>query len=443
MNVDRWRTAFDGVAPALAGARLPWLAGIRRRAFGRFAELGWPTSRLENWRHTSLEFLGAESFAAPPPGRSETVSPGLRALTAQLRGDGVGHWLVFVDGRCSPALSRLQALPADVQVGALADALEHAPEEVEAAFGDGERCDAPAALNAALAADGAFIRLPPGAVVEDPIHLLFVAATGAVASHLRNLVVAGAGAQATVVEHYVGGEADAAATMTNAVTRVFAGADARITHVKLQQESDTAVHLASIDAVQARGSLFASHSMSFGARLARHDIGTRFDGEGCETLLNGLYHVDGRRHVDHHTRIEHAQPRGLSREFYRGIVDGSARGVFNGRIRVAPGAVRTDAVQRVDSLLLSARAESDARPELEIYADDVKCAHGATVGQIDEESLFYLRTRGFDEPQARNMLTYAFAAEALMRIGVVPLRRRAAAAIGAKLPGGEMMEVLA
>jgi Fe-S cluster assembly protein SufD len=245
------------------------------------------------------------------------------------------------------------------------------------------------------------------------------------------------------VEHYVGfGEGAAgAASLTNAVTRVDAGRDARITHVKLQQEPEAAVHLASIDAVQAGGSCFSSHSMSFGARMSRNDIGTRFDGEGCEALLNGLYHVDGRRHVDHHTHIEHAQPRGISREYYRGILADAGRGVFTGRIRVAPGAFRTDAVQRTDSLLLSAQAETDARPELEIYADDVKCAHGATVGQLDEVGLFYLRSRGLDEAHARSILIYAFAAEALARIESAPLRRRAAAAIRSLLPGGEMMEV--
>jgi Fe-S cluster assembly protein SufD len=182
--------------------------------------------------------------------------------------------------------------------------------------------------------------------------------------------------------------------------------------------------------------------VSLGARLARHDIATRLDGEGSEALLNGLFHVDGRRHVDHHTAIEHAVPRGTSREFYRGILDDAGHGVFTGRIVVAPGALRTDAVQRADSLVLSPGAQTDARPELEIYADDVKCAHGATVGQIDDAALFYLRSRGLDEPHARNLLIYAFAAEALARIDLAPLRRRAAAAIRARLPDGATLEDL-
>jgi Fe-S cluster assembly protein SufD len=332
------------------------------------------------------------------------------------------------------------ALPAGALVEPLSGLLARDPAEVEALYGSAEDGEIPAALNAALATDGAVIRLARGVAVEAPIHLVFIGGVRKGESHLRNLVRAEAGSHATVVEHYVGeGEA---ATLTTAVTRIAAGADARIVHLKLQQETPQAVHLAAIDAFQARGSSFDSHALAFGARLARTDIRTRFEGEGCEALLNGLYHVDGRRHVDHHTRIDHAQPRGTSREFYRGILDGAGRGVFTGRIVVAPGAQRTDAQQRTDSLLLSPQAHADARPELEIYADDVKCAHGATVGQINDESLFYLRSRGIDEAHARNLLTWAFAAEALARIGVDSLRRRAEAAIRSRLPGGAQMEAL-
>ena len=227
------------------------------------------------------------------------------------------------------------------------------------------------------------------------------------------------------------------------MTRAFISADANVTHLKLQQESDKAFHVAAIDVMQERGSVYNSHSLSFGAHFARNDIETQFKGDGCETLFNGLYYVDGRRHVDHHTLIDHAKPSGTSREFYRGILSGGARGVFRGRIRVAQGADRTDALQRTDSLLLSRLAKADARPELEIYAEDVKCAHGATIGQLDDVSLFYLRTRGIEEDRARSLLTYAFAAEVLGRIELKPLRKRAALAIRALLPGGESLEELA
>lgn len=432
-DVDTWLGIFKSQAADRPGAGLPWLASIRQRALERFVDEGWPSNRSDAWRHTSLSFLDRQRFVAAQPVEVPDTA------IAQLRhGDDSGHWFVFVDGRYAPGLSTLGAFPQAAQVSALSEAFQRWPEQVEAAFGTGETGTSPAALNAAFATDGIFVYLAPGVVVEAPIHLAFVSATPDGANHPRNLIVAGAGAQATIVEHYVG-LVDTVG-LSNAVTRIQVGEGARITHVKLQQETEQTFHLASIDVVQARGSVFNSHSLSFGARLARNDITTRFNGEDCETLLNGLYHVDGRRHVDHHTRIEHGKPRGVSREFYRGIVDGSGRGVFSGRIVVDAGAMRTDAVQRTDNLLLSAQAEADARPELEIYADDVKCAHGATVGQIDEDSLFYLRTRGVDEAHARNLLTYAFATEALARIELVPLRRRAAAAIRARLPGRELLE---
>lgn len=435
-TVEPRGAGFRARADGLPGAHLPWLATTRRRALERFAAEGWPTTRLDGWRHTSLAPLEQTRFTSP----AATAPAGAAAAVARLRQGDDGHWLVFVDGRFAPGLSAIGPLPAGAAIGALSAALAGGEAWLEASFGSAEDGASPAALNAALAADGAVLRLARGVALERPIHLVFVAATPGVASHLRNLVAAQAGAEATLVEHYLGADGDA--TLTNAVTRIDAGADARITHLKLQEEAATAFHLGVLDVRQARGAALASHSLSFGARLARHDIATRFDGEGCEALLNGLYHVDGRRHVDHHTRIAHARPRGRSREFYRGIVDDAARGVFAGRILVAPGAAGSDALQRADSLLLSRQAEADARPELEIYADEVKCAHGTTAGQIDAASLFYLRSRGLDEVQARHLLTYAFAAEALARIGLAPLRRRAEAALRARLPGGHLLEEL-
>lgn len=434
--IDTWVAQFDAQAPRLPGAGLPWLAALRRRAIERFADQGWPTRRHPNWQHTSLAFMEQQSFAAP----IDATDPAALLARAKAEDAGKGHWLAFVGGRFNAGLSTIGPLPARACIGSLADALAGGDDAIEAVFGSAEDGDSPAAMNAAFAGDGAWIRLARGVVVEDPIHLVFLSGPGDATRHLRNLVVADAGARATIVEHYPqGGEA---ATLTTATTRIEAGADAHVTHVKLQQEAEPAIHLATIDALQARGSVFASHSLSFGARLARNDIRTRFDGEGCETLFNGLYHADGRRHVDHQTRIDHAQPRGTSREFYRGLLDGTARGVFAGRIVVAQDAQRSDAMQRCDNLLLSRQAEADARPELEIYADDVKCAHGATVGQIDDESLFYLRSRGLDETHARQLLTYAFAAEALARIDLVPLRNRARAALLARLPGGKILEEL-
>ncbi|MGB6104710.1 MAG: Fe-S cluster assembly protein SufD [Pusillimonas sp.] len=427
-TVQTWVADFTAREQGLTGANIPWLAGMRKRAIERFADEGWPTTKQENWRHTSLATLEQQSFQ--PAGQASAAE-----LVKQVRAGESGHWLVFVDGRFVPELSEIGELPAGAQVLALSAALADAPDTVQEIYGVETQGASTAALNLALAGDGAVIRLERGVALEKPVHIVFIAASQQAASFPRNLIQAEAGARAVVVEHYLGH--GSGASLTNAVTRARLAADAHVTHLKLQQEDEQAFHLGAIDVAQAKGSVYNSHSMSFGARLARHDIATDFTGDHCETLLNGLYYVNGRRHVDHHTLIGHSQPHGVSREYYRGILADTARGVFSGRILVAPGADKTDAVQRSDSLLLSRMAKADARPELEIYADDVKCAHGATVGQIDENSLFYLRTRGLDEANARSVLTYAFAAEAISRIEPEVLRRRVVTAIRSLAPNGD------
>lgn len=426
-TAQTWLSDFSDRKQGLAGAGIPWLAALRQRAIERFADEGWPTTKQEDWRHTSLAALEQATFT--PAGTASA-----EALAAQWRQGEDGHWLVFVDGRYAPELSAVGTLPAGVEVRALSEVLASDPASLEDSFGTESQGATPAALNLAMASDGAVIRIARGVALDLPVHLLFIAASENAASFPRNLIEAEAGSRATVVEHFIGKASQA--SLTNTVTSVKVAADAHVTHLKLQQEDEQAFHLGAINVEQGSSSVYNSHSMSFGARLARHDIATHFGGHHCETLLNGLYYVDGRRHVDHHTLIGHAQPHGASREYYRGILAGTARGVFSGRILVSPGADKTDALQRSDSLLLSRMAKADARPELEIYADDVKCAHGATVGQIDDNSLFYLRTRGLDEAHARNVLTYAFAAEAVGRIEPESLRRRVGVAIRSLLPGG-------
>ncbi|AEC19785.1 hypothetical protein PT7_1245 [Pusillimonas sp. T7-7] len=426
-TVQTWVADFAARGQGLTGANIPWLAAMRKRAIERFASEGWPTTKQENWRHTSLATLEQQSFL--PAGQASVAD-----LVNQVRANESGHWLVFTDGRFDPALSDIGDLPGGAQILALSAALADSPDTVQDLFGDETQGASTAALNLALASDGAVIRLARGVELEKPVHLIFIAASQQAASFPRNLIQAEAGSRAVIVEHYLG--QNSGASLTNTVTRAQLAADAHVTHLKLQHEDEQAVHLGAIDVVQATGSVYNSHSMSFGARLARHDIATDFSGDHCEALLNGLYYVNGRRHVDHHTLIGHSKPHGVSHEYYRGVLADTARGVFSGRILVAPGADKTDAVQRSDSLLLSRMAKADARPELEIYADDVKCAHGATVGQIDEDSLFYLRTRGLDESSARSVLTYAFAAEAVARIEPEILRRRIVGAIRSLAPSG-------
>lgn len=426
-DLQSWTSTYGSRVAGLPGAGVPWLAALRQRAMDRFISEGWPTTRMEAWRHTSLAGLAQQTFE---DGQAVNVDEQVKSL----RQDEAGHWLVFVDGRFDAALSDVGTLPTGVVMQPLSEAIVHHAEEIQSMFGEVEQGASTEALNLALASDGALVRLARGVVLDQPVHLVFVAASARGASFTRNLVIADAASQATIVEHFVG--VDQAANFTNTVTRLSLAQDARVTHLKLQQESAKAYHLGTVDVAQSQGSYFASHSMSLGARLSRHGIATRFDGQRCETLFNGLYYVDGRRHVDHHTVIGHAQPRCVSHEYYRGIMADTSHGVFSGRILVSKGADGTDAIQRNDSLLLSRLAKSDSRPELEIYADDVKCAHGATVGQIDKDALFYLRSRGLDEVHARDVLTYAFAATSVLRIDAAPLRKRVEQAIRTLLPGG-------
>lgn len=447
--IQPWADAFQAHHASLPGAGAPWLASLRQQAMARFADLGWPSSRQDGWRHTSLAALadaaggwagnGLSSPAGSLPAETLTAA---QTLLRQVRADDAdGNWLVFVDGTHVPQLSQVGALPDGVRLDTLADVLQSDPAALEPYYGDAEQGTAATALNTALAGQGVFLTLARGVTLDAPLHLVFLSVTPARTTFVRNLIAAEQGASATVVEHYVG--LDAAAVLSHAATRTFVARDARITHLKLQQEGVQSFHLGSLAVTQQGGSSHQSHSLSFGARLARHDISAHFQGKHCDTLLNGLYLVDGKRHVDHHTLIDHAHPDGISHEYYRGILGDSARGVFRGRILVAPGADRTDAVQRSDSLLLSRLARSDAQPELEIYADDVKCAHGATVGQLDEDSLFYLRSRGLGRDQAYSVLVYAFAAEALGRIENPALRQHAVGAIRKLLPGGDIPGELA
>ena len=346
------------------------------------------------------------------------------------------HYLVFVNGRYSDALSKPGELPEGVQVLNLAQAFEQCPQVVAAHFNRvvGSYEHGFTALNTAFAEDGALIVLPKRGIIAEPIHLLFLATATAAdqAIHPRVLVVAEAGSRATVVETYVG--LDDACYFSNAVTEVVLETGACLDHYKLQNESSRAFHIASLKVSQARDSRFCSTAVSTGAKIARNEIDISQDGEHTLTVLNGLFLANGRQHVDVRTNVEHRHPHGRSEEYYKGILDGRSHGVFNGRVHVHPGAQKTDASQSNSNLLLSGDAEIDTKPQLEIYADDVKCAHGATIGQLDEQMLFYLRSRGIPPETARGLLIYGFARDVLDRIDVVPIRRRLVKGIADRLP---------
>ena len=398
-----------------------WLFPIRKAALARFAEIGFPTLRNEDWRFTNVAPITRLPFK-PVFELTQDVN---EKVLAQFHFTGLEcNRLVFVDGHFSEALSTLVPQKQDVQIGSLAAALANGSAEVQ------KRLAGPgwagqnsfAALNTAFFLDGAFISVPAGVAVAKPIHLLFIS-TGreeGATSHPRNLIVAGNGCQATVIETYAA--INDGSYFTNAVSEFVIGENAAVEHCKFQDESRSAFHIASLRMQLGRSCNFISHSIATGARLSRNNISTLLNGEGIECILNGLYLTKDEQLADHHMIVEHAEPHCDSHEYFNGILDDRSRGVFHGRILVQQKAQKTDAKQTNKNLLLSDNATVDTKPQLEIYADDVKCTHGATVGQLDEESIFYLRARGIGLQTARRMLIHAFAGEIIDRIRCEPVR---------------------
>jgi Fe-S cluster assembly protein SufD len=423
-----YRDEFERIAHGLAGAQLSWLRDARREALDRFAEIGFPTARDEDWKYTNVAPIERRAFRVSSP-----ASGGLDAARADALALAGTHRLVFVDGRYDARLSRVPSQSAGVTLRSLAGALADDAQALAPLFAPDAATLANGfdALNAAFWTDGAHIDVAAGTAVDEPIELLFVSTAADTSNHVRTVIRCGAGSRVSVVEHYVG--LDDIVALTNASTSITLEDGSAIEHCKLQRESRRAFHVGAIRARQGRGSRFASGSFALGAALSRNDIATRLDAEGCDTTLDGLYMVEGRQHVDHHTCIDHAKPRGTSRELYKGVLDGTARAVFNGKVIVRPDAQKSDAHQSNRNLLLSEGAEVDTKPQLEIYADDVKCSHGATVGQLDENQVFYVRSRGVDEAVARTLLTHAFAAEIVDRCGIAPLRDRLRAILSGRL----------
>lgn len=420
--VDIWLQKFRQVEPTLPGANTPWLRAQRAAALELFRGTGFPSLRNEDWKYTDSRPIVQRNFRMP----DTRVLPGALPDAAAIRPFALsGQQLVFVDGRFILALSTPGHLPAGIKVMSMADAIARIPEQLEPWLG---RYAAPgqngfAALNAAFMQDGAVIHLARGTTLETPLHLLFLASGAAdTLAFVRNLIVAEAGSQASVIESYAA--LTDATGLTNSVTEIVLEQRAQLEHYRLGREGEAAYHIGSTHVQLARNSHYTSHSIAFGGRIVRHELYASLEAEGAECTLNGLYVTHGRQHVDNHTRIDHRQPRGTSREWYKGVLDGQSRAVFTGRVVVHPQAQHTDAEQANHNLLLSETAEADSRPQLEIYADDVKCAHGATVGNLDPDALFYLRSRGLDDAHARSLLVYAFAGDVLARIRLAPLRAR-------------------
>lgn len=432
---DHYLNVYNSVVAQLPGARLPWLQSTRTRALEQFAERGFPTIKQENWKYTSLVSLAGSGFQ---PGMSGEAHPDCRAAIANLQLPADAHVLVFVNGHYSAAHSALHALPAGVMLRNLRGALDTHPQLLEPFLAHATHATGLSALNTALFGDGYVLSLPERTEVEAAIHVLFLQTANDAVANIKNVIIAEAGSRARVIEHFVG--FDKLSYFNNVSTEIVARHDARIEHFKLQQESADGSHIAEIRATQERASEFASYSFSLGGILARNDIATKFAGERASCVMNGLYMTQGKQLVDHHTRVDHAQPRCQSREFYKGIMDGSSRAVFNGKVIVHKDAQQTDAAQSNRNLLLSDNAEVDTKPELEIYADDVKCAHGATVGQLDPNQIFYLRARGIDEAAARILLTFAFAEDVIQSVNYLPLRQRLEHILVGQLPDADLLK---
>ena len=407
--------------PRPNGDHPAWLTNSRLAAFGWVAEYGFPTLKDEDWRYTRLGPILNIPFEPAVAGMSHRLSSStIDALAADLGGTR----LVFVNGYFAPELSRLTELGEGVTVTNLASVLAEGAERLEPLLSRpfGQHHHAFTALNTALAEDGAFVHLAAGTTVDEPIQLVFFSDTGgsALVSSPRSVVLAGPGSQATIVETHAGIEGDV--YCTNAVTEVVLEQGARVEHYKVQDESETAFHIALVDVRQGRDSRFSSHSVALGSSIARHEVRVNLEAEGAQVSLDGLYMPRGDQHHDNPILIEHAAPHCVSRQLYKGVLDGHGQGVFNGRVVVHPGAAGTDAAQTNKNLLLSDHAEVDTRPRLEIFADDVKCTHGAAVGQLDEDAVFYLRSRGVPHLAARGLLIYAFVNEMVERLRPEPLR---------------------
>jgi Fe-S cluster assembly protein SufD len=435
---DIYIASFERAENDLAGKDPAWLRSIRHAAIACFADRGFPTTREEEWRFTNIAPIAKQPFQLATTATTDTSPDSFEALL-------FGKWecqeLVIVNGRVSASLSSLCNLPKGVLVQGLGATLKQDPQRLEpylARYASYKE-NSFVALNTAFMVDGAFVYIPDGVVVEKPIHLVYVSTANGepIVSHPRSLIVAGMNSQARIIESYVGW--DGHAYFTNAVTEVLAGENATIDHYKLQRESHQAFHVATVQVDQCRSSHFSTNSISLGGALVRNDINAVLGGEGGECTLNGLYVVTGHQHVDHHTLIDHAKPHCTSHELYKGVLDQHARGVFNGRIIVRPGAQKTDARQTNKNLLLSDEALVNTNPQLEIYADDVKCAHGATIGQLDADAVFYLRSRGIDREMARTLLTYAFVSEMTNQIKIDPIRTGLECTLFTSLPHGHAL----
>jgi Fe-S cluster assembly protein SufD len=427
-TLARERHSFLNAADNLARTRSKgpeWIETWRSEGLASLETLSLPTTRDEEWKYTNIAPILKLELKHSSAQEQRALS--LDSLNAFTFAEGRRSLLVFVNGQFSAGLSDVLSLPDSVTVGNLSDVAAHKVQALRDHLGaHASSQDAVfTAANAALCRDVAVVLIPQGAVVETPIHILYIASPSAQVNsfHPRTLLIAERGAIATVIESYVA-FGDEGVYLTNAVTEVSVAEGARLDHYRLQEESESAFHIGRTEIAQAGSSTYNSCAISLGAKLARHDLNLKLDGERSESSVDGLYVASDGQHVDNHTSIDHEHPNCASHQLYKGILDGDGRAVFNGKIFVRQNALHTDARQLNKNLVLSNEASVDTKPQLEIFADDVKCAHGATVGQLEDDELFYLASRGIDPERARALLTYGFAEDVISRISLKSVREQ-------------------
>jgi Fe-S cluster assembly protein SufD len=424
---NAYADAFRRLPETRNGAEPSWLRSMRENAFECFEQVGFPTVQHEEWKYTNTAAISKARFSPVLSGKIARHADS-NELARFFYDEARGSRLVFLNGILQKELSSLEALPAGVVAIDLLEALgnsQHKATVREHLERDAEPTqNGFTALNTSLFSSGALVLIPAGVKVDAPIHLLFVSEASnseAPASFPRVLVVAAANSSATIMESYA--SPSEAAYLTNAAVKFDIRDGASLKHYKVQRESTRAFHVANTNVELGAKAIYDTTAINLGAAISRHDIGVTMDHEGAECWVDGLYMIDGSQHTDTHSLIDHRQPRCTSHQLYKGILDGKARAVFNGKVFVRHGAQQTDAQQTNKNLLLSNEARVDTKPQLEIFADDVKCAHGAAIGQLEEDEVFYLESRGINPKLARNLLTYGFAEEVIEKIKIDSIKR--------------------
>lgn len=431
-----WLDEYTEFASRLPRNEPAALAQLRNRAISRFKESGFPSTDLESWRSTDISDIAQTPFKRVPSASANLSPVDVVPFSYVMCGE-----LVFIDGHYAPSFSSICDLPDDAVLGNLNDAIRTDPDKVQTHLGGYAAIDenAFATLNTAFIKDGAFLYIPRGTVMKEPIHLLYLSSESdeATVSYPRNLIVVAEDSQVTIIESYAGPERGS--YLTCPVTEIVVGEGAEVEHYKIQHESIDSAHLATQHIYLSRNSKVVSQSMSFGGGFSRNDIRATLNGEGADCTLNGLYLTRGNQFVDNHITVEHTKPDCQSYQLYKGILEDRSRAVFNGLIHVHPDAQRTSAEQSNRNLLLSRNALVNSQPQLLIFADDVKCTHGSTVGELDREALFYLQSRGIGLEEARSLLIYAFASEFIERIEFSPVRKDLEKFLFNLLPHGDII----